>query len=30
LKRKQLLRLPFDEGYWFKWTALHPSTKIYS
>jgi hypothetical protein len=30
LKGKQLLRLPFDEGYWFKWTALHPNTKIYS
>jgi hypothetical protein len=23
LKGKQLLCLPFDEGYWFEWTALH-------
>lgn len=29
LKGKQLLRLPFDEGYWFEWTAFHPGTKVY-
>ena len=30
LKGIQLLRLPFDEGYWFEWAAFHPETKIYS
>jgi len=30
LKGKQLLRLPFDDNHWFKWSALHPNTKIYS
>jgi uncharacterized protein DUF3179 len=30
LKGKQLLRLPFDEGYWFEWSAFYPTTKIYS
>jgi Protein of unknown function (DUF3179) len=30
LKGKQLLRLPFDEGYWFEWAAFHPATKLYS
>lgn len=30
LKGEQLLRLPFDEGYWFEWSAFHPETKIYS
>jgi len=30
LKGKQLLRLPFDEGYWFEWSAFYPDTKIYS
>jgi hypothetical protein len=30
LKGKQLLRLPFDEGYWFEWIAFHPNSKIYS
>jgi Protein of unknown function (DUF3179) len=29
LKGKQLLRLPFDEGYWFEWVAFHPATKVY-
>jgi hypothetical protein len=29
LKGKQLLRLPFDEGYWFEWVAFHPGTKVY-
>ena len=30
LKGKQLLRLPFDQGYWFEWAAFHPETKVYS
>jgi Protein of unknown function (DUF3179) len=30
MKGKQLLRLPFDEGYWFEWAAFHPGTKVYS
>jgi hypothetical protein len=30
LKGKQLLRFPFDEGYWFEWAAFHPGTKVYS
>ncbi len=30
MKGKQLLRLPFDEGYWFEWVAFHPGTKVYS
>lgn len=30
LKGKQLLRLPFDEGFWFEWAAFHPETEIYS
>ncbi|MGB5089687.1 MAG: DUF3179 domain-containing protein [Nitrososphaeraceae archaeon] len=30
LKGRQLLRFPFDEGYWFEWAAFHPNTKIYS
>jgi Protein of unknown function (DUF3179) len=30
MRGKQLLRLPFDEGFWFEWTAFHPRTKIYS
>jgi hypothetical protein len=29
LKGKQLLRLPFDEGYWFEWAVFHPETKVY-
>jgi hypothetical protein len=29
LKGIQLLRLPFDEGYWFEWAAFHPGTKVY-
>jgi hypothetical protein len=28
-KGKQLLRLPFDEGHWFEWSAFYPDTKIY-
>lgn len=30
LKGNQLLRLPFDEGFWFEWAAFHPATEIYS
>ena len=30
MKGKQLLRLPFDEGFWFEWAAFHPKTAIYS
>ncbi len=26
---KQLVRLPFDEGYWFEWAAFHPETELY-
>lgn len=29
LKGKQLLRLPFDEGYWFEWVTFHPKTLVY-
>ena len=29
LKGKQLTRLPFDEGFWFSWSAFHPQTRIY-
>ncbi len=30
IKGKQLLRLPFDEGFWFEWSTFHPRTDIYS
>jgi hypothetical protein len=30
LKGNQLLRLPFDEGFWFEWAAFRPATEIYS
>ncbi len=29
MKGKQLTRLPFDEGFWFEWSAFHPQTRIY-
>jgi hypothetical protein len=29
MKGKQLIRLPFDQGFWFEWTAFHPATKLY-
>jgi hypothetical protein len=29
MKGKQLVRLPFDEGFWFEWVAFHPKTEIY-
>ena len=30
LKGKQLVRLPFDEGFWFEWAAFHPKTGLYT
>jgi hypothetical protein len=30
MKGKKLMRLPFDEGYWFEWAAFHPGTQVYS
>ena len=30
MKGKQLIRLPFDEGFWFEWAAFHPQTMIYA
>ena len=30
MKGKQLVRLPFDEGFWFEWSSFHPATEIYS
>jgi hypothetical protein len=29
MKGKQLVRLPFDEGFWFEWVAFHPKTELY-
>lgn len=29
LRGKQLVRLPFDEGFWFEWVAFHPKTRLY-
>jgi Protein of unknown function (DUF3179) len=29
MKGKQLIRLPFDEGFWFEWIAFHPKTELY-
>ncbi len=29
MKGKKLMRLAFDEGFWFEWDAFHPSTTIY-
>jgi Protein of unknown function (DUF3179) len=29
MKGKHLVRLPFDEGFWFEWVAFHPQTEIY-
>jgi hypothetical protein len=29
MKGKQLIRLPFDEGFWFEWVAFHPGTTLY-
>jgi hypothetical protein len=30
LKGKELIRLPYDEGFWFEWVAFHPETEIYN
>ena len=30
MKGTKLTRLPFDEGYWFEWTAFHAETELYS
>ncbi|HEX2305040.1 MAG TPA: DUF3179 domain-containing protein [Nitrososphaeraceae archaeon] len=29
MKGKQLIRLPFDQGFWFEWIAFHPTTELY-
>ena len=29
MKGKQLIRLPYDEGFWFEWVAFHPKTELY-
>jgi hypothetical protein len=26
MKGKQLIRLSYDEGFWFEWVAFHPSS----
>lgn len=28
MKGNLLLRLPFDEGFWFEWSGFHPATEI--
>jgi len=30
LKGKKLIRLPYDERFWFEWVAFHPDTELYS
>jgi hypothetical protein len=30
MKGKQLVRLPFDEGFWFTWVAFHPETSLHN
>ena len=30
MKGKQLMRLPFDQGFWFEWIAFHPRTELYN
>jgi Protein of unknown function (DUF3179) len=29
MKGKQLIRLPYDEGFWFEWVASHPDTELH-
>ncbi len=29
LSGSSLLRLPFDEGFWFEWSTFHPNTEVY-
>jgi hypothetical protein len=30
LKGKELIRLPYDEGFWFEWVTFHPKTEVYT
>ncbi|MFY9965399.1 MAG: DUF3179 domain-containing protein [Nitrososphaeraceae archaeon] len=30
LKGIELIRLPYDEGFWFEWVAFHPETDLYN
>jgi hypothetical protein len=30
MKGKRLVRLPFDEGFWFTWVAFHPETSLHN
>jgi hypothetical protein len=30
LKGKELIRLPYDEGFWFEWVAFHAETELYN
>jgi hypothetical protein len=30
MKGRQLIRLPFDQGFWFEWIAFHPTTGLYN
>ena len=30
LKGRELIRLPYDEGFWFEWVAFHPDTESYN
>jgi hypothetical protein len=29
LNGTSLLRLPFDQGFWFEWSTFHPNTEVY-
>jgi hypothetical protein len=29
LNGSSLLRLPFDQGFWFEWSTFHPNTEVY-
>jgi hypothetical protein len=30
MRGTQLVRLPFDQGFWFEWVGFHPTTKLYN
>jgi hypothetical protein len=30
MRGAQLIRLPFDQGFWFEWVGFHPATKLYN
>ena len=30
MRGNQLIRLPFDEGFWFEWVAFHPTTELHN